>query len=75
MWAELSTPRPPQKPIMNRIATDVMSRDRNSRMNEPPRFEVTASIAPISPNNAPLAPTEKCPIHALARKPNAPVTT
>jgi len=75
MWAELSMPRPPQKPIMNRITTEVIRRERNSRMNEPPRLVVTASIAPINPSNAPLAPTEKCPVTALAKKPNAPVTT
>ncbi len=62
-------------PMTNKITTEVISRDLNSRMNEPPRFVVTANIAPISPNKAPLAPTEKCPVNALATKPSAPVTT
>ena len=42
-----------------------MIRERNSRICEPPRLEVSASITPTNPSNPALAPSEKWPLAAL----------
>ena len=50
----------PEKPSTKEY-TEVISRERNSRMYDPPRLVVIASIEPTNPSNPPLAPNEKWP--------------